>query len=153
MQRRGGGCGGKRARTCSLPLPPNTGPLRRPLQVIPQGGNENQDTYTRASNYAAQADEVAARITGITPYYPPPTPTHPGRRNLPVETVSVRQASQSSHARAAGRLWTVEARKPVPGEVHAPANQEMMLWKAQCLEKHADVVAALRQRYKRWSRQ
>ena len=132
----------ERARTCSLPLPPNTGPLGEPLQVIPQGGNENQDTYTRASNYAAQADEVAARITGITPYYPPRPPTPPEEKNLPGETdFECARRLKAAMQELRVKLWTVGDRNLFLEKCMPLCNQEMMLWKAQCLEKHADVVA------------
>ena len=71
----------RRARTCSLPLPPNTGPLGEPLQVIPQGGNENQDTYTAPrttplKRMRLRRESPASRPT-ILPGRPPP---HPRRR-------------------------------------------------------------------------
>ena len=125
-----------------LPLPPNTGPLGEPLTVIPQGGNENQDTYSRASNYAAQADEIAKRMTGIKPYYPPRPPTPPEEKKLPDETdFECARRLKAAMRELRVKLWTVEDRNLFLEKCMPLVHEDKQLWKAQCYEKHADVVA------------
>ena len=130
MQRRGGGCGGK-GKDCSCPCPKYGSSWRAPWSQV--------ETRTRTPILAPRTTPL--KRMRLRRESPASRPTilpghHPGR----ISRVDGFRAPASRAAMQELRVKRTVEDETCSWRSACPCDQEMMLWKAQCL-KHADVVA------------